>query len=87
MKTKNSNWKITEKGIYRQFIFQNFRQAFGFMTQVALLAEKHNHHPDWKNSFKIVEITYFTHDKNSITELDWKMSRLIDNIYCLFSQD
>ena len=81
MSTENPNWQITSAGIYRKFSFHNFSQAFAFMTQVALLAEKYNHHPDWKNSFKVVEITYFTHDQSAITELDWSMSFRIDKLY------
>lgn len=85
MTAKNPLWKITDAGIYRKFTFQSFSQAFAFMTQVAFLAEKSNHHPDWKNSFKTVEITYFTHDKSAITELDWNLSFQIDQLYARFS--
>ena len=84
MSKENSNWMVQEQGLYRRFIFENFREAFSFMTQVALLAEKYNHHPDWSNSFKTVDIRYYTHDQDAITELDWQMSVRIDRCYASF---
>ena len=64
--------------ICRQFKFRNFNQAFGFMTRVALLAEKIDHHPEWSNAYNTVEVTLATHDAGGITELDIKMARFMD---------
>jgi len=61
------------------FCFSNFRQAFAFMTEVALLAEKLNHHPEWSNIYNKVEITLSTHDAgNQLTALDLKMAEAIE---------
>lgn len=81
MNTNNENWNLSEEGCTRIFHFKTFSEAFAFMTRVALLAEKYNHHPKWSNLFREVKITLFTYDKNAITELDWKMSHKIDRIY------
>lgn len=56
--------------ISRQFVFASFAQAFSFMTELALLAEKRNHHPDWSNSYNKVSISLTTHDAGGLTERD-----------------
>lgn len=66
--------------ISRSLEFQDFNEAFGFMSRVALYAEKINHHPEWKNVYRTVEITLSTHDAGGITELDVKLARFIDQI-------
>lgn len=73
-------WQEVEgrDAICRQFRFRNFNQAFGFMTQVALLAEKMDHHPEWFNVYNKVDVTLTTHDANGLTELDIKMARFMD---------
>ncbi len=74
-----NQWQETTEGLYKKIIFKNFVEAFSFMTKVALLAEKYNHHPTWKNSYKTVEIWLITHDAgNIITEKDRKLSLEID---------
>lgn len=66
--------------IARSFVFRNFVEAFGFMTKVALKAEKMNHHPEWSNVYKHVDITLTTHDAGGLTELDIKLAKAIDRI-------
>ena len=61
--------------ISKTFTFKNFNQAFGFMTRSALLAEKMDHHPEWFNVYKTVEITFTTHDAGGVTELDAKVAK------------
>jgi 4a-hydroxytetrahydrobiopterin dehydratase len=60
--------------IARKFVFKDFNQAFGFMTRAALVAEKMDHHPEWFNVYKNVEVTLSTHDAGGVTELDVKLA-------------
>ncbi|RDC74037.1 4a-hydroxytetrahydrobiopterin dehydratase [Rhodovulum sp. 12E13] len=64
--------------IAKTFTFKDFRQAFGWMTQVALVAEKMDHHPEWSNVYKTVDVTLSTHDAGGLTELDVKLARAMD---------
>jgi len=66
--------------ISKSFVFRNFNQAFGFMTQVALIAEKMDHHPEWFNVYKTVDVTLSTHDAGGITELDIKLAKHMDKL-------
>ena len=70
-------WIVADGGaaIARTFDFRNFSEAFGFMTRVALAAEKMDHHPDWSNVYKTVEVKLSTHDSGGVTELDVKLAR------------
>lgn len=67
---KGLNWTINEKSIQKKFEFPDFKKAFEFMSKVADLAEKMDHHPDWSNSYNQVNIELSTHDKGGITERD-----------------
>ncbi len=60
--------------IARKFTFKDFNEAFGFMTRVALKAERMDHHPEWFNVYKTVEVTLSTHDSGGVTELDVKLA-------------
>jgi 4a-hydroxytetrahydrobiopterin dehydratase len=73
-------WQLTEDSaaITKQFIFRNFNAAFGFMTRVALLAEKMDHHPDWRNLYKRVDVTLSTHEVQGLTDLDFDMAARMD---------
>jgi 4a-hydroxytetrahydrobiopterin dehydratase len=64
--------------ITRKFVFKNFSAAFGFMTRAALMAEKLDHHPEWSNVYKTVEVTLSTHDAGGLTELDIKLAEAMD---------
>ncbi|KAM3925428.1 pterin-4-alpha-carbinolamine dehydratase 2 [Leptodactylus fuscus] len=64
--------------IYKEFVFKTFNQAFGFMTRVALQAEKMNHHPEWFNVYNKVQITLTTHDCRKLTKKDVKLAQFIE---------
>jgi 4a-hydroxytetrahydrobiopterin dehydratase len=68
------------KAIRHSFKFKNFRQAWAFMSQVALLAEAMDHHPEWSNVYNRVEITLSTHDAGGVTKRDLKLAAAIDEI-------
>jgi 4a-hydroxytetrahydrobiopterin dehydratase len=71
-------WEVREEKLYRQFVFKDFVSAFGFMTQVALLAEKLDHHPDWSNVYNRVDIALTTHDLGGISMRDITLAKQID---------
>ncbi len=64
--------------IFKSFVFKNFIEAFGFMTKVAIKAEKMDHHPEWFNVYKTVDVTLNTHDVGGVTELDIKLAKAMD---------
>ena len=72
------DWKVKDESLYKKFEFDNVVQAFGFMSKVAILAEKQNHHPNWSNVYNTVEIHLFTHDENAITEKDFSLAKAIE---------
>ncbi|MHA3840318.1 4a-hydroxytetrahydrobiopterin dehydratase [Sphingomonas aestuarii] len=75
-----SDWDVDEArdAITRSFTFDDFSQAFAFMTQVALLAEKADHHPEWSNVYNRVDILLTTHDAGGLSERDVDMAQKID---------
>ena len=66
--------------IMRKFVFKVFNTAFGFMTRAALVAEKMDHHPEWFNVYKNVDVTLSTHDAGGVTELDIKLAEAMNRI-------
>ena len=70
-------WSLVEDGtaIEAEFSFKGFNAAFGFMTRVALAAERQNHHPEWLNVYNRVTIRWTTHSEGGVTELDVKLAR------------
>jgi 4a-hydroxytetrahydrobiopterin dehydratase len=66
--------------ITRKFIFKDFRQAFAFMTKVADVANEMDHHPEWCNVYKTVEVTLSTHDAGGVTELDARLAEAMDRL-------
>ena len=76
-----SGWSRGEgarDAIARSYRFADFNAAFGFMSRVALMAEKLDHHPEWSNVYSRVEVTLTTHDAGGVTELDLTLARFID---------
>jgi len=73
-------WALVEgrRAIAKEYRFQDFNQAFGFMARVALLAEKLDHHPEWFNVYNKVAVTLATHDADGVTELDLTMARFME---------
>ena len=78
-------WSVKEKKLNREFKFPNFILAFGFMTQVAILAEKADHHPEWSNVYNSVVINLTTHDAGGISKKDFelaqKISKLVQHVF------
>ncbi len=75
-------WEEKDNALYRKFQFKDFNEAFGFMSRVALLAEKQNHHPRWTNVWNTVEVWLNTHDAgDTVTERDRKLAKAIDALF------
>jgi 4a-hydroxytetrahydrobiopterin dehydratase len=76
------NWKLVEgrDAIVRQFKFKTFNQAFGWMTRVAMYAEKWNHHPEWSNTYNRVDVVLTTHSVGGLSELDIKLAKIMDKL-------
>ena len=76
----NTGWAMVDgrDAITKTYQFKNFVEAFGWMTRVALHAEKLNHHPEWSNVYKTVNVTLTTHDTNGLTALDIKLAQKMD---------
>ncbi|SMX30727.1 4a-hydroxytetrahydrobiopterin dehydratase [Actibacterium lipolyticum] len=77
-----NGWNMAEgrDAIAKTFAFANFIDAFGWMTRVAIWAEKWNHHPEWANVYKTVEVTLTTHDAGGLSDLDVKLARKMDQL-------
>ncbi|CCM77640.1 4a-hydroxytetrahydrobiopterin dehydratase [Rhizobium mesoamericanum] len=77
---KLDGWSLDDTGtsISRTFKFQNFVNAFGFMTEAALAAERLNHHPEWFNVYSRVDVKLNTHDAGGLTELDFKLAAAME---------
>jgi len=78
---KIPGWTIKSEQIQREFTFRNFIEAFSFMTKVALICEKFNHHPNWENVYSKVIIRLNTHDLGGITNLDETLASEINKIF------
>ena len=73
-------WSLDQHKLFRQFVFGDFVEAFGFMSRVALLAESMDHHPEWSNVYNRVDIHLTSHDAGGITERDFTLARKIDKL-------
>lgn len=75
-------WQMVEDrdAVHKTFVFKNFVEAFGFMSKAAIWAEKLNHHPEWSNVYKTVEVTLTTHDTGGLSELDGKLAAKLDDL-------
>ena len=80
LKLINSNWKLLDNKIQREFIFKDFLSAFNFIKEIADLAENLNHHPDIFNSYNKVIISLTTHDLGGVSKKDFKLAMEIDNL-------
>ena len=78
---KIPGWEINSRQIQREFNFTNFIEAFSFMTKVALICEKYNHHPNWENVYSKVMIRLNTHDLGGITNLDQTLASEINKLF------
>lgn len=73
-------WELRENKLYRRLVFEDFVHAFGFMTQVAIIAEKMNHHPEWANVYRTIDIYLTTHDAGGISERDFALLSAIEKL-------
>lgn len=78
-----NGWTMVEgrDAITKTFIFDNFVEAMGWMTRAAIWAEKWDHHPEWKNIYRTVEVVLSTHDVGGISALDAKLARKLDSLF------
>ncbi|CCW35110.1 pterin-4-alpha-carbinolamine dehydratase [Chthonomonas calidirosea] len=74
-------WRYQDDKLQRTFKFTDFSQAWGFMSRVALMAEKMDHHPDWSNVYNTVNVALSTHDAGGVTELDLQLARHMNRFY------
>ena len=77
-----NGWSMVEgrDAIHKTFVFWNFIDAFGFMTRAAIWAEKWNHHPEWSNVYKTVDVVLTTHDCDGLSALDAKLAQKMDQL-------
>nr|CAD7195170.1 unnamed protein product [Timema douglasi] len=78
----SNGWSLVENrdAIYKEFLFKNFNEAFGFMSRVALQAEKMDHHPEWFNVYNKVQVTLSSHDVNGLSGRDIKLATFADDV-------
>jgi 4a-hydroxytetrahydrobiopterin dehydratase len=81
-----SGWKeaVGREAIERTFVFKDFNEAFGFMCRAALVAEKNDHHPEWRNVYKTVEVVLSTHDAGGVTLRDVELAKAMNAIAIQF---
>jgi 4a-hydroxytetrahydrobiopterin dehydratase len=77
-----NDWRMTDgrDAIFKRYVFADFNEAFGFMARVALIAEKMDHHPEWSNVYKTVEVTLSSHDVGGLSERDIRLAEAMDRI-------
>ncbi len=76
----DSPWEIIDQKLHKTIVLKNFVQAMGFITQAAIVAEKMNHHPEWSNVYKSVDVNLTTHDSGGITALDFGLAVEMEKI-------
>lgn len=74
------DWDYYENAIHAEFEFDNFKDCFSAMSRIAFECEALNHHPDWSNTYNILNITLSTHDSDGVTAKDFKLAKAIDSI-------
>lgn len=75
-----SGWSIKEEKLHKDFEFDDFNQAFGFMTRAAMYIEKMNHHPEWFNVYNQLTIDLMTHDAGGITQNDVELAKILNSL-------
>ena len=73
-------WSVVNEKLHKEFLFDNFNQAFGFMTRSAMEIEKMNHHPEWFNAYNRIIIELTTHDAGGITKNDVKLAKILNSL-------
>jgi len=73
-------WSVKEEKLHRDFEFESFNQAFGFMTRAAMEIEKMNHHPEWFNVYNKLTVDLMTHDAGGITENDIELAKILNSL-------
>ncbi len=80
-KLKNlPGWSVVNEKLHKEFLFDTFNQAFGFMTRAAMEIEKMNHHPEWFNVYNRITIELTTHDAGGITKNDTNLARILNSL-------
>ena len=74
-------WEIIEGKLHKEFLFNDFIHAFGFMTKAALHIEKMNHHPEWTNVYNKLKIDLTTHDAGGITQNDLSLAKILNSLF------
>ena len=75
-------WSVMDKKLHKEFQFDSFNQAFGFMTRAAMEIEKMNHHPEWCNVYNKITIELTTHDAGGVTENDIDLAKILNSLEC-----
>jgi 4a-hydroxytetrahydrobiopterin dehydratase len=73
-------WRIVNEKLHKEFLFESFNQAFGFMTRAAMEIEKMNHHPEWFNVYNKITIELTTHDMGGITKNDANLAKILNSL-------
>lgn len=73
-------WEYVDNALYATFEFENFKEAFVAITRIAFEAEKMNHHPEWTNSYNLVEFYLSTHEADGVTEKDFELAMIIEDL-------
>ncbi len=73
-------WSVVNEKLHKEFLFDNFNQAFGFMTRAAMEIEKMNHHPEWFNAYNRIIIELTTHDAGGITKNDINLAKILNSL-------
>ena len=74
-------WSVKDEKLHRDFDFESFNQAFGFMTRAAMEIEKMNHHPEWFNVYNRISVDLMTHDAGGITENDIQLAKILNSLF------
>ena len=78
---KLEGWNIKDNKLHKEFQFDSFNQAFGFMTRAAMEIEKMNHHPEWFNVYNRITVELTTHDAGGITDNDVNLARILNSLF------